>query len=270
MEIIKYSFFQKALIGCILSGILSGIIGVWVVVMKIPFIGIALSHSSFAGALFAILFQKSVRIFSSFFTFITSSILGPFSDKAQMHPETSIGIIFSLTLGIAFLFLGLIPESKSEALNYLWGSILTIDLMDIYFLMAVSFIVLIFNILFFKEIKALLFNREIAKASGIHSTIFYYILLYLCGFGISALLKTVGGVLLYALLVNTASASYQITYDLKKMYFLSTIFGLFSTITGLILSTVFNIPTGASIVILSSFIFGICFLFSPKRRIKSG
>ncbi|MCX7917333.1 MAG: metal ABC transporter permease, partial [bacterium] len=93
--------------------------------------------------------------------------------------------------------------------------------------------------------------------------------LYFIGFGVGGLLKTVGGVLLYALIVNPASSAYQITYNLKNMYILSILFGIISTISGLIFSAIFNIPTGASIVIVSSFIFSICFLFSPKRKIKN-
>ncbi len=266
MEIIKYSFFQKALVACVLSGITCGIIGVWVVVMRISFIGVAISHSAFAGCLLAILLKKSVQLFSSIFTFITSSILGPFSDRTQLHPETSLGIIFSLTLGLSFLFLGLIPESKSEALNYMWGSILTVDMMDIYFILAVTVFVCFFNFLFFKEIKALLFNREFAKANGFYSTIFFYIILYILGLSITALLKTVGGLLVYALIVNPASSSYQITYDIKKMFLFSIFFGIISTTLGLFISYILNIPTGASIILFSGLIFSLCFLFSPKRR----
>ncbi|MCS7181484.1 MAG: metal ABC transporter permease, partial [bacterium] len=267
--LIKYSFFQNSIISCILSGVLAGIIGVWIVVMKVPFIGVALSHACFAGALLGILLNKSIKLFSTLFTFLTSTILGPFSDKAKLHPEISIGIIFSLTLGLAFLFLGLIPESKSQALNFMWGSILTIEISDIYYLLTITTIILFFNITFYKEIKTILFNREFAKAIGIHSTIFYYFLIYFIGFVVGGLLKTVGGVLLYALIVNPASSAYQITYNLKKMYILSILFGIISTLSGLILSAIFNTPTGASIVIVSSFIFSICFLFSPKRKIKN-
>lgn len=269
MEIIKYAFFQKAIIACLLSGIVCGIIGVWIIVMRISFIGVALSHASFAGALFAILINKSTHFFSILFSLITSSVLGPFSEKTQLHPETSTGIMFSLTLGLAFLFLGLIPEGKSQALNYMWGSILTVENLDIYFLLILTFLISILTILFFKEIKALLFNKELAKAFGIHSTIFYYLLFYLIGLSICGILKTVGGLLLYALIVNPASASYQITYNLKKMYFLSILFAILSTITGLIFSTIFNTPTSATMVITSSFIFCLCFLFSPKRKIRN-
>ncbi|HOK56817.1 MAG TPA: metal ABC transporter permease [bacterium] len=266
MEIIKYAFFQKALVACVLSGIACGIIGVWVVVMRISFIGVSISHSAFAGSLLAILIKKPVQLFSFIFTLITSSILGPFSDRTQLHPETSMGIIFSLTLGLSFLFLGLIPESKSEALNYMWGSILTVDILDIYFLFAITIFVFFFDFLFFREIKALLFNRELAKANGFYSTIFFYLILYILGLSITFLLKIVGGLLVYALIVNPASSAYQITYNIKKMFFLSVIFGILSTISGLFISSTLNIPTGASIILFSGLLFVFCFLFSPKRR----
>ncbi|MCM8829895.1 MAG: metal ABC transporter permease [Candidatus Omnitrophica bacterium] len=265
MGLIGFKFFQMALISALLAGISCGIVGVWIVTMRISFIGVAISHAAFAGALLGLILGKPPVLFAFFFSFLACAILGPLSDKGQLHPDTSIGIIFSSTLGLAFLFMGILPEAKSQALNLLWGSILTVTLKDITLLIITLALTIIFTTLFFKEIQSVIFNREMAKASGISATIFFYLILFLTGITISTTLKSVGGLLVFALVVNPAASAYQITYSMKKMYILSSLFGVVSGWSGLFFSAQFNLPAGASIVIVSTVIFILSVLFSPKK-----
>lgn len=270
MDLIRFAFFQKALIACLLAGIACGIVGVWIVIMKISFIGVAVSHAAFAGALLALVLDKPVVLFSFIFSLLACAVLGPLSDRGQLHPETSIGIIFSSTLGLAFLFMGILPEGKSQALNLLWGSVLTVNVSDIFLLTVTAVLVSMTAVLFFKELQSVVFNREMAKASGIAASVFFYLLLFLTGATVSTTLKSVGGLLVFALIINPAAAAYQITYSMKKMYLLSLFFSVFSGWTGLVLASVFNLPAGACIVIVSSIIFALSVIFSPKRKIKNG
>lgn len=265
MEIFKFAFFQKAILSGFLAGISCGIVGVWVLLLRISFIGVAISHSAFAGALLGILLNKPFLPFSFLFSFIASGILGPLSDKGKFHPDTSLGIIFSTTLGLSFLFMGALSGAKSEALNLLWGSILTIDFSDIVILFSVVIFILLIVFLFYKEIQSVIFNKTLAKASGIPATGFFYLLLFMSGIVITACLKSIGGLLVFSLIINPAASAYQITYNLKKMYVLSCLFGVISCWTGLFISTIFNIPSGASIVLVSAFIFIISNVFSPKK-----
>ena len=112
----------------------------------------------------------------------------------------------------------------------------------------------------------MLFNREIAAASGIPEKVFYYGVIFIAGLLVSASLDIVGGLLIFSLLVNPPGAAYQLTYRLKTMFVLSGIFGMVSCFTGLWLSYRFDVPTGAVIVLSSSGIYLTAFLLSPKRR----
>ena len=265
MELIRFAFFQKALIAALLAGIACGIVGVWIVTMRISFIGVAISHSAFAGALLGLVLNKPALPFSFLFSFLACAVLGPLSDKGQLHPDTSIGIIFSSTLGLAFLFMGILPEAKSQALNLLWGSILTVNISDIILLAVTVLLVLATTTLFFKELQSVIFNREMAKASGISATLFFYLLLFLTGMTVGATLKSVGGLLVFALIINPAASAYQITYSMRKMYLLSSLFAVLSGWCGLFLAATFNLPAGASIVMVSTIIFILSVIFSPKR-----
>ncbi|MBN1444601.1 MAG: metal ABC transporter permease [Candidatus Omnitrophica bacterium] len=269
MDLINFAFFQKALIACLLAGTACGIVGVWIVIMRISFIGVAISHAAFAGALLALVLDKPVVLFSFIFSLLACAVLGPLSDRGQLHPETSIGIIFSSTLGLAFLFMGILPEGKSQALNLLWGSILTVTLQDVILLAATAIFASLTAIFLYKEIQSVIFNRELAKASGIAASIFFYLLLFFTGAAVSTTITSVGGLLVFALIINPAAAAYQITYSMKKMYLLSVSFAVLSGWTGLFLASILNLPAGACIVIVSSIIFAVSVIFSPKRIRKN-
>jgi manganese/iron transport system permease protein len=132
----------------------------------------------------------------------------------------------------------------------------------------VSFLTILLSILFFKEIQAVIFQREIAASVGIPERAIYYGLLFLSGAVVTSNLNTVGGLLIFSLLINPAAAAYQLTYSLKKMFLLSGFFGVLSCLLGLFFSYLFNFPSGAVIIITSSLIFLFSFIFSPKKRVK--
>jgi manganese/iron transport system permease protein len=123
-------------------------------------------------------------------------------------------------------------------------------------------------VIFYKEIAAVLFNREVASAAGIPEKVFYYGVILLAGLLISASLDMVGGLLIFSLLVNPPGAAYLLAYRLKIMFLLSAAFGIISCFSGLYLSYRFDVPTGAVIVLCSSIIYALAFLFSPKRRMR--
>jgi len=126
-EIWHYNFMQNALLASILGGASCGIVGVWVIMMKMPFVGVAMSHAAFAGVIMGLLFHLNPLIMAIIFCMISALIIGPVAERAEFEPNISIGIIFSFVLGIAFLGMGLIKGPKTEALNYIWGNILTIQ-----------------------------------------------------------------------------------------------------------------------------------------------
>jgi len=122
--------------------------------------------------------------------------------------------------------------------------------------------------LFYKEIQATIFNRDTALAVGIPAAIFLYGILFLTGATITASLRSIGGLLIFSLILNPAAAAYQLTYNMKKMFLLAAAFGVLSGWVGLIFSYFFDLPSGATIVVTSSVIFAIAALFSPKRKVK--
>ena len=268
LAIFGYQFMQNATLSATLGGIACGTVGVFVVLMRMPLIGIAMSHVAFAGALFGLWLGFDPLLGALVFSLAAAAIIGPLADRGGFGPEMSLGVIFSLMLGVGFLFLGLMPGTKSTALDLLWGSILTNTRTDVVILAGVTVVVVTLVIVFFKEIQATVFNRNIALSVGIPATLILYGVLFLTGATVTAALRSIGGLLIFALILNPASAAYQLTYSMKRMFFLSAGFGVLSGWVGLLVSYLLDIPTGAMIVITSSVIFLVATAFSPKKRTK--
>lgn len=267
-SILQYQFMQNAILAGLCGGITCSLIGVFVVTMHLSFIGICIAHAAFAGALLGIWLGFNPLISALAFSMASAVVIGPMADRGELNLDTSIGIVFSLMLGLAFLFLGMMPGSRTEALNLFWGSILTTTRQDLIFLLVVTGIIIALIATFYKEIQSVICHRQVAMAVGIPTTLIFYGLLLVTGLTITASMRSIGGLLIYSLIVNPAAAAYQLTYSLKRMLLIASAFGVISCWAGLAASYFLDIPSGASIVITSSIIFGLATAFSPKRRIK--
>jgi len=269
LSVFSYQFMQNAIIATFLGGVACSIIGVFVVLLHMPFIGVAMSHAAFAGALLGLWLGFDPLIGAFFFSLVASAVIGPLADRGQLSPETSLGVVFSLMLGLAFLCIGIIPNTRSAALDLLWGSILTVSREDIILLAIVAFLVVGMVIIFAKEIQATIFNRNIALAVGIPATLVLYSIIFLTGATITVTLRSIGGLLIFSLILNPAAAAYQLTYSMRRMFLISAGFGVLSCWIGLLFSYLLNVPSGATIVITSSLIFLLAAVFSPKRKVRS-
>jgi manganese/iron transport system permease protein len=121
---------------------------------------------------------------------------------------------------------------------------------------------------FYKEIQATIFQRDMARAVGVPATVMLYGILFMTGATITASFSSIGGLLIFSLILNPAAAAYQLTYNMKRMFLLSATFGVISSWMGLLFSYLFNFPSGATIVVTSSVIFLLAVIFSPKRKVK--
>ncbi len=268
MNILEYQFMQNAVIAGLCGGITCAVVGVFVVTMHLSFIGVCIAHAAFAGALLGVWAGFDPLLGALVFSLIATAVIGPLADRGELSPDTSIGIVFSLMLGLAFLFMGLMPGARTEALNLFWGSILTVSRRDLIFLGAVALMMIGLVAAFYKEIMAVVCHRQVAVAVGIPAALVFYGILFATGVTVTASLQSIGGLLVYSLILNPAAAAYQLTYNLKRMLLIASSFGILSCWAGLAASYLFDLPSGASIVIVSSIIFGLAVAFSPKRKVR--
>jgi len=265
------SLIITSVLGALLAGFACSTMGTFVVRMNLSSIGYCMSHAAFAGAAFGLMISVDPMFGALLFSFITAFALGPIAEKAKLQSNIVIGFLFSLMIALAFIFLNYIPgqSANAKALRILWGSILSVNNTDVLLLGLLSFVLVIFVVVFYKELVSVMFHRKMAEASGINTKLFYFAVLFFTGFAVSLSLRIVGGLLVFALIINPTSTAYQFFFDFKKILIFSPVIGVVSCLVGYYLSLVSDFPIGASIVIISALFFAVAIVISPKRKKKS-
>ncbi len=265
-EWLPHDYLMAAVLAGLLTGVICGIAGAFIVTMHLAFLSVCIAHAAFAGALCAVWLGFPPLALALAFSLGAAAIVGPLAEQGDLSPDASIGIIFTLMIGLAFLFFGLAPEARATSLTLFWGSILTAGGTDITVLGVTAAMCLLLVGGFFKEIQAVVCHRETAMAAGVPAAVVTYGILFGTGAVIASSLPVIGGLLVYSLLINPAAAALQLTYSLRRMIVLSASFGVASCWVGLAASYFWDLPAGASIVIVSALIFAAAAGLSPKRR----
>ena len=255
-------FFYLVIFGGAVAGAGTGFLGVYIVGMRMPFIGTCISHAAMAGTIFAALAGINPAIGAMALSVLTAMSMAAIPpEKSRLDTNVGLAILFSLMLGLTFLAMGLMDGSRSEILGLLWGSILFVQKKAVVAMTVMSLVLLVFTLLFNKELKVILFSRSIAAATGVHGGFVYCLFLALCGIVISINLQMVGGLMIFSLMTNPAAAAYQICRGHRAVVLTATLFGVLSSVCGFLASFYLNLPTGACIVIVSTVIFGASVLY---------
>ncbi len=267
--VISEGFMLKALATALVIGVLGGIIGVFVLLKGMVFLGEAIAHSAFAGAALGILLGINPLITIIVFGLFAALGVGFVNEKKVMKDEFIIGIVFTSFMALAILFIGLMPFYSTNITSILFGNIFSVsneNLIVLVFL-AASVLLVIFGLK--KELYFMTFNLEMATIVGIPVRFINYLFLGLMAITIDISLQAVGAILVFAMIITPAAAAYQWTFKLNKMLLLASLFGVLSGVIGVFMSYIWNIPSGSTIVGVATFIFLVSFIASPKRR-KSG
>jgi manganese/iron transport system permease protein len=251
-------FFYLIIFAGAVAGASTGLLGVYIVGMRMPFIGTCISHAAMAGTIFSCLLGINPIIGAIAFSVASAMSMAAISpEKSRLDTNVGLAIMFSFMLGLTFLGIGLVENSRSEMLGLLWGSILFVQKKSVIAITVIGLLLVLFSVLFNKEMKVLLFSRSIASATGVHEGFVYCLFLALCGITLSVNLQIIGGLMIFSLITNPAAAAYQICKGHKAVVITSMLFGILSTVAGFFLSFYLDLPTGACIVIVSTLIFAI-------------
>ena len=265
--LMEFSFLQRALVTSILVGVICGLVGVFIILRQLVFMGAGIAHASFAGGALGILI--GVNPFLTIFMFGAGSALtiGFINEKGYVEDNNvAVGIIFSFTMALAVLFISLIQTYNAGVNAILFGNVLVVTTEDLVLL--ILFSIFILGIIYFlkKELFFMTFDEEMASATGLPVRFLSYLFLILISLAIVVSLKAIGAILVFAMIVTPAAAAYQWSYKINRIILLSILFGAFSSFLGLFFSYELDLPSGATITITVSVLFVISMIFSPKRR----
>ena len=267
-EMLAYDFMQRSLLAAALVGLLCSVIGVFVVLRGLAFAGAGTAHAAFAGVTLAYLAGLPPMGLAIVFGLATVWITGWVEETGRMKLDVSIGILYTATMALAILFLGLMKSYNPEVYGYLFGSVLSVTPEELLIIGGLSILVLGTIALLSKELYFIAFDQEMAEASGVPARQIFYLLLSLIALTVVIALKTVGAILVFAMVLIPASTAYQLTHSLAQMTLYSALIGTLSSVGGVLLSYAFDLPSGPAIVLLATGLFFLSVWFSPKRMLR--
>ncbi|HRI38250.1 MAG TPA: metal ABC transporter permease [Nitrospira sp.] len=270
LDLLAYDFMQRSLLAAAMVGGLCSVIGVFVVLRGLAFVGAGTSHAAFAGVALGYLMGWPPLLLAILFGLATVWITGWVEERGRMKLDVSIGILYTTTMALGILFIGLMKTYNAEVYGYLFGSVLSVTPEELRIIGALSVLVLSLLLLFAKELYFIAFDQEMAEASGVPARQMFFLLLTLVALTVVVSLKTVGAILVFAMILIPASTAYQLTHSLRTLTVYSALIGITTSVCGVLLSAVWDIPSGPAIVLLATAIFFTAVLFSPKRVKRTG
>lgn len=266
LSLLSFNFIQKGLLGAIIIGSTCSLIGVFVVLRGMSYIGSGIAHGSLAGVALALLMGWNPLILSIIAALIMIVLIETVSRKAELKMDTSIGVIFSLAMALAVLFIGLQKKYTPEIMSYLFGNLLRITVTELWAMAGIGLLVASLILIFFKELQYSTFDPEMAQISGIPASLISVMLSVFMGLTIVVSLQAVGELLVLALIVLPASSAYQLTHSLKKMMLISVGIGVISSLAGLFAAFYLDAPTGSTIVMVLGMIFFLALTLSRLKK----
>lgn len=259
LDFLAYSFMQRGLIGAVIVGGCCSLIGVFVVLRGMSYIGTGLAHGCLAGVALAFLMGWNPLLISGLTALLMVALIEGVKKHANLKLDTAIGVLFSMTMAMAVLFIGMLKRYTPDIMSYLFGNLLGVTNSSLWAMGAVALLVALLIGLFFKELQFSTFDPEMAELLGIPAGLITLALTVLMGLTIVISLQAVGELLVLALIVLPASTAYQLTKSLQKMIWISVGLGITTSLGGLIAAFYLDVPSGAMIVILLgiAFVLGI-------------
>jgi manganese/iron transport system permease protein len=252
------AYFVPIVLAAIAGGASTGALGVYLVGMRMPLVALAISHAAMVGAVAGLLVGWPPLLCAFAVASAVSASLAVFRPEAvRLDPTSGLAVIFSLMLGLVFLGMGLFSGPPSELLVLVWGNLLWVDWPRLYLIAGAGLALGAFVLVFSKELKAILFSRFLAGATGVHEGLVTAVFLALAGLVITANLYVLGGLMIYSLLINPAAAAFQIARGHRATLALASSLGAGCAFVGFWISYCFDVPTGASIVLASAAAFGL-------------
>lgn len=274
LEILQYGWALRALAASVVVGAICGILGCFIVLRNMSLVGDALSHSILPGVVVAfILFGYNPFGFfigSVVAGLITAAFIIWIQQNVKTKNDAAIGIVFTAMFSVGVIGISKISKTGGVHLDlkdFLFGNILGVGVNDIYLSMGIGLFIILSVMIFYRHLFATSFQEVVAQTMGYRVDLIHYFLMLLLSFTVVASLQTVGVILVVAMLITPASTALLLSNNLKIVLFLSAIFGILSSVIGIILAIYFNTTPGPVIALVITSFYLLAVVFSPEKGV---
>lgn len=264
---LSYGFMQRGLLASLMVGIICAVVGCYVVLRSMAFLGDAIAHAILPGIAVAYLLQGNLLVGALAAAVLVALGIGFLSRQGTLKEDTAIGILFAAALSLGVALISTIRTYAVDLTHILFGNVLGVSTGDLWLTAGLGIVVLCTIVLLYKEFLVISFDPILAATLRLPAQLLRYILLLIVALTVVVSLQTVGVALVTAMLVTPGATAYLLTRRLPAMMVLSAAIGAFSCVAGLYVSFYVNAASGAIVVLVATFIFLLAFLFAPRKGI---
>ena len=267
IEPFKYEFMMRSLITATASGIMLSILGPFAINRNMGFMADAMAHATLPIIAVGVFLGFSISELGVPASILIAFFLGYIIKNSNVGEDTAIGIIFSSFFALGFILISILNVTINLE-DLLFGQILAVSRFDVFIVTAMCITVVSLIIIFFKQLLFYSFDPIGAEVKGLNTNFLNYLFLVILSVAIVASLQTVGIILVLSMLLIPAAASKQITNTFVSSIYVSILFGVFSSVSGLYLSYFFNLPSGPTMSMVATSLFIVCFFLNKLKKTK--
>ncbi|MEH2257207.1 metal ABC transporter permease [Nostoc sp.] len=261
LELLQLPSIQRAIVGAALMGILGGMLGSFVTLRQLSFFSHAVGHAALVGVALGVLLQINPTWMLLPFTLVFGVIVLYFIDKTDLASDSILSIVLSGALAIGLILTSLIKGYRGNLMAVLFGDILAIDTTDLILTLLVLVGGSIFLLSTLQQQILLTLNPDVAQVQGVPVQLYRYAFVILLSLAVAVAIKAVGVLLVNAFLVIPASTAKLMSHHFSRFLIMSVIVGSISSIAGIIVSGIFNLASGPSIVLVQFLLFVAVFIW---------
>ncbi|HSG15620.1 MAG TPA: metal ABC transporter permease [Anaerolineae bacterium] len=264
-EPLAYDFMIRALLAALMVGVVSAVLGAFIVLRGMAFFGDAVAHTILPGVVLAFLLGVPLALGALVTGVLTAIGIGALTSRGVLKEDTAIGVVFAGFFALGVAMLSATGNYSVDLAHFLFGNLLSVNNSDLWLILLLGSVVLFVVFIFYKEFMVMTFDPVLAVTLRLPTTFLRYLLLVLVAVTIVISLQVVGIALMLAMLVTPAAAASLLTRRLPSMMAVAGLIGAGAGVVGLYASFYLNIAPGPTVVLVASAVFVVVFLFAPEK-----
>ncbi|MGF1577380.1 MAG: metal ABC transporter permease [Cyanophyceae cyanobacterium] len=265
LDPLAYGFMQRGLLASVMVGLLCSVVGCYVVLRGMAYLGDAIAHAVLPGVAVSYLLGADLTLGAMIAAFGVAAGIGWLSRQGKLREDTAIGIVFAASLALGVVLISTIRTYAQDLTHILFGNVLGVSAADLWLAGILGCGVLAVVVVFYRELMLISFDPVFAATLRIPTERFRVLLLMLLAATVVVSMQVVGVGLVTAMLVTPGATAYLLVRRLPQMMLLAALIGMGSNVVGLYLSFYVNVASGAAMVLTATSLFLLVFLFAPKQ-----
>lgn len=260
-----FAFFQRGMLAATLAGALCGVLGVFVVLRGMSYIGHGLSHAVFGGAAASAVMSVNFFVGAGIWGIVSGVLIGRISRRKILGADAAIGIVTTASFAGGIALLNRYGQARKSIEAVLFGSVLGVSWVDVIAIAIVGVVVLVVVLMAYRALLYATFDPQVATVSGVRVALIEVLMMVMLSVTILVTMRVIGTLLISALLVIPAATARMITNSFSRMLLLSPLFGAASCLVGMNLSYHLDTSAGATVILVSAAAFTVTYSIAGRR-----